>query len=356
MNRIIPLRARNTWFAPLLLSAVLAFGGPAAGSAHATNTHTNDIPPRFQWEANYGYCGEVAMISAGLYYGQYASQYDVRAIASRNIDQTREDSQLLLSANDLHAAARMRLKAVAWKEADEPDARDFLTWVKKNVLAGHPVIIGIYYNFKTFENNAGPLAGDEDYDHIVPVTGISSRHSLEQPVTYYGDDVLTLSDNGFWAPDGPPVYFMNYGFDAMQASREEANSDAHSDYSLAGAGRHFGVAITGIVDKDGQTLPVRLTTDVNHETPEMKQGQKDRPAASPVNLTVRVSGLKPGTKYRLYRYDSFEKVPESGFNAKAANAKRSWTIQVASGSTYSLQERIQSDEVAVYRAVPVTAP
>lgn len=356
MTWITPLHAPNTRLAPLLLSAVLAFGGPATGSAHATNTHSNDIPPRFQWEANYGYCGEVAMISAGLYYGQYASQYDVRALASRNIDQTREDSQLLLSANDLRAAARMRLKASAWKEADEPDARAFLTWVKKNVLAGHPVIIGIYYNFGTFENNPSALAGDEDYDHIVPVTGITSRHPLEGPVTYHGDDMLTLSDNGFWAPDGPPVYLMNYGFDAMQASREEANSEAHPDYSLAGAGRHFGVAITGIVDKDGQTLPVRLTTDVNHETPEMKQGQKDRPAASEVTLTVDISGLKPGTDYRLYRYDSFDNVPESGFNALAYKAAKSWRIRVESGSAYTIKEQIRSDQVAIYRAVPVTAP
>lgn len=356
MNRIIPLRARNIGFLPLLLSTVLAFGGPVAGTAHATTVHSNDIPPRFQWAANYGYCGEVAMISAGLYFGQYASQYDVRAIASRNIDQSREDSQLLLSVNDLHAAARMRLKAVAWKEADEPDAHAFLTWIKKYVLAGYPVIIGIYYNFKTFENDAGPLAGDEDYDHIVPVTGIKSRHALEGPVTYHGDDVLTLSDNGFWTPDGPPVYVLNYGFDAMQASREEANSAAHPDYSLAGAGRHFGVAVTGIVDKDGQTVPVRLTTDVNHETPEMKQGKKNRPAASPLTLTVTVLGLKPGLDYRLYRYDSFDKVPESGFNVHADKAAKSWTIKGTSGASYTLKEQIWSNQVAIYRALPVTAP
>ena len=32
-----------------------------------------DIPPRFQWNANNGYCGETAFISVGLYYGQYCS-------------------------------------------------------------------------------------------------------------------------------------------------------------------------------------------------------------------------------------------------------------------------------------------
>ncbi len=39
----------------------------------APQTWKLDIPPRFQWNANNGYCGEVSFISAGLYYGQYCS-------------------------------------------------------------------------------------------------------------------------------------------------------------------------------------------------------------------------------------------------------------------------------------------
>ncbi len=41
-----------------------------------------DIPPRYQWNANNGYCGETSFISAGLYYGQYCSQWKARDIAS----------------------------------------------------------------------------------------------------------------------------------------------------------------------------------------------------------------------------------------------------------------------------------
>src|ERR1700722_11587714 len=67
----------------------------------------NDIPPRLQWMANHGYCGEVALISAGLYYGQYASQYDARALASDGLPQNEGKSQLLLGGND-RRAARLR--------------------------------------------------------------------------------------------------------------------------------------------------------------------------------------------------------------------------------------------------------
>jgi len=34
----------------------------------------DDMPPRFQWTHNDGYCGEVSTIMAGLKYGQYYSQ------------------------------------------------------------------------------------------------------------------------------------------------------------------------------------------------------------------------------------------------------------------------------------------
>ncbi len=44
------------------------------------------------------------MISAGLYYGQYVSQYTARAVASDDTPQYRRRSQLLLGGNDRHAA------------------------------------------------------------------------------------------------------------------------------------------------------------------------------------------------------------------------------------------------------------
>jgi len=43
-----------------------------------------DLPTQVQWPANFGYCGEISFIVAGLYYGQYLSQYDARALVSRD--------------------------------------------------------------------------------------------------------------------------------------------------------------------------------------------------------------------------------------------------------------------------------
>ena len=164
-------------------------GAPVVASSGASlrdggELWRNDIPPRYQWNHNYGYCGEVSMISAGLYYGQYISQYDARAAAS-NAPQNEYRSQLLLGVNDLRAAERMRLAAVRWDVPSRKDSKQFLAWVKVHVLRGEPVAIGIYMNQFRFYGNRNPWAGSPQYDHIVPVVGM-------------GGDDITFSDNGEW--------------------------------------------------------------------------------------------------------------------------------------------------------------
>lgn len=354
---IHPPRSAHKRCSPVKMKLVALSAGLALGTlpVHAASTRELDIPQRQQWEANYGYCGEVSLISAGLYYGQYISQYDMRAVASPNIDQSREDSQLLLGVNAEQAAARLHLKATSWKRRGG-SVDGFLTWVKANVVNGYPVTIGVYYNYGIFDNDTARLAGNKEYDHIVPVTGIRSSKPLEGNALYHPDDVLIFSDNGLWAPNGRPKYTYRYSFKEIQASRVEANSGAHPDYSLARSGGNYGIAVTGIIDRDGETLPVRLQTSIASEAPAMKEGSSKRPASSPITITATVSRLKPGTSYKLYRYDTLQAVPEQSFNGNAAKAAKMWSIKIASGSTYSVKETIRSSAIAVYRAVPVTAP
>ncbi|MFS8049424.1 C39 family peptidase [Rhizobium sp. BR 314] len=331
-------------------------GDKAPKSTAGTFDKVNDIPPRLQWTANFGYCGEVSFISAGLYYGQYVSQYDARSIASKKSDQSKEGSQLLLGVNDAYAASQMHLNAVQWKSTSTVDPKNFLAWVKENVASGYPVIISVFENRHSFDGSNDENAGDAEYDHIVQVTGISSKHPLSKPSVYDADDVMTLSDNGLWSPTGQPAYVYHYTSGAFLANRKEANSETHLIYSLPREGRNYGVVITGIIDHDGKTLPVRLSTDRKFEKPAMREGSNTRPQAEDLTLAVTVSGLRPGLSYKLYRYNSFQAVPDSGFNANAAKADKIWAINIQAGSTYIVKEKIRSDEIAVYRAVPDTAP
>jgi len=316
------------------------------------------MPPRIQWNANSGYCGEVSIISAGLYFGQYVSQYDARAIASGDAPQSLSDSQLLLGVNDVAAAKAMHLAAIPFSAAENDDGEAFLTWVKGNVMAGHPVAIGVFANESLIEGSTDPDAGSPEYDHIVGVTGISSKHPFTDPAEYYDDDVITFNDNGLWAAasDGQPQNDFSYEFGTFRKTRRQANADTGAVYSLSNESDNYAIAITGVIDPTGETVPVRMTTSANAESPEIVDGSGARPAATPVTLTITVSSLQPGTNYNLYLYSSMAAVPDGNFNANSARAAQKWTIKIPSGSTYTITQNIMSNETAVYRAVPATAP
>lgn len=314
-----------------------------------------DIAPRNQWEANFGYCGEVSLISAGLYYGQYISQYDARAIASQNTPQNKAESQLLLGVNDQYAAKQMHLSSIEWDGSGGQPTTEFLAWVKQMIVSGYPVSIGILMNQYLFYGQKNAAAGDTDYDHIVPVYGVGSSQPLGDP-SYYADDVIYFSDNGLWTPKGNvPIYLFDYAFGIFQQDRNQANAASASVYSLSTQGSGFGIAITGVTDPNGETLPVSLKTSINYE-PAIQNGATSRPAPIPVTLTITLSNLEPGVSYKLYRYSQFGSVPDANFNASASQAQESWDVEISSGTTYEMTEQIQSDEMAIYRAVRASAP
>jgi hypothetical protein len=315
----------------------------------------NDIGPRYQWNHNYGYCGEVSEISAGLYYGQYLSQYDARAAAD-NAPQNRSRSQLLLGVNALRAAKTMHLRAIARTGRFNRSSDDFLEWVKENVLLGRPVAIGIYMNQFRFYGNRNPSAGSPQYDHIVPVIGIESDRPRDER-GYFPDDVIAFSDNGEWSSSRRDAqYYFSYAFGAFQKTRREANAHDGPVYSLTDDHRDFGIALLGVQDANKETLPVRVTTNINYEHPQIVAGSARRPPPEPLELTITVSGLTRGAKYDLYRYKTLESIPDGAFNKYASKAYEKWVVSARSDGKFVMTERIMSDDVAAYRAVPVAAP
>jgi hypothetical protein len=302
----------------------------------------NDMPPRYQWNHNYGYCGEVSLISAGLYYGQYLSQYDARAAAS-NAPQNEARSQLLLGVNALDAAARMHLAGIKWDNPSRSEADQFLVWVKEHVVLGQPVAIGIYMNQYRFYHKNDRWAGSPQYDHIVPVIGI-------------GNDEITFSDNGEWGSLRHARYYFTYRFDDFTKTRREANAPNGPIYSLASKARDFGIAVTGVIDRDDETVPVRVATNLNYELPQIAEGSNRRPGPEPLVLTIAVSGMKASAVYNLYRYNRLNSIPNGEFNAHAANARQRWIITAGPSGRFVMTEKIMSDEVAAYRAVPADAP
>jgi len=313
------------------------------------NMQRNDIPSRLQWMHNTGYCGEVSLISAGLYYGQYISQYDVRALVTKKGDQI--SGSLLIGENDTTAAQKLHLQYEEFNSNSEQNSDQFLIWLKQKVAAGNPVAIGVYANQTLFETGS---AGDPDYDHIVSVTTLSSTHPLNDP-TYYADDQVGFSDNGLWEAQNTPVYYFDYSFDPFQSNRTNANLPSAPVYSLANDGSNYGIAILGVADLNNDTLPVRVDAEYNYENPIQKHSNT-KPKALEIILTITVSGLEPYVPYVIYRYDNLASVPESEFNGHESQAAEKHLFEITSGSTYAVTQQILSSDVAVYRCVKSSAP
>jgi hypothetical protein len=303
----------------------------------------NDIPARVQWDANSGYCGEVSMISAGLYYGQYLSQYDVRGIASPGVPQNLSDSQLLVGVNDDVAAKGLRLK---YERKSSASSSSFYAWVKYHISLGHPVVTGVFLN-QNQDDESDLDQGSDEYDHIVPVIGFGSDRPFVN--SYYSGDVIIFSDNGL---DNP---YYSLEIQEFLANRQEANNPDGSAYYLPKDPIiKYGIAITGVMDNKNETLPVIVTTSKNTESPEMIYNDTKRPTASTFDLTVTVSKLVPNINYNLYLYSQETDVPVESFNV---NSKKigvlPWqVIKITSGSKWSKTiKNVKSNSKVIFRAV-----
>jgi hypothetical protein len=336
----------------------------------APKVYENPISPRFQWNHNGGYCGETSFIAAGLYYGQYLSQYDVRAIASPGMAQNAlkngtYSSQLLLGKNDASAANSLRLKHEIWP--GDKSTEDFMLWVKKHVLQGHPVIIGVFNNI-TLLNEENVLGnGDSEYDHIVPVLGFGTDNKKE----FSNKDVILLSDNGLYTPGNSIPFYHQFrmkpddkivGAYPFLGHRKAANNFNGNIYSvlklksgLQKNKQNYAIAITGVKDQSNETLPVRITTNLNYELPAIASDSNKRPKAMDLDLRITVSGLTPNTKYNLYEYNDENNVPIAKFNKHAGKASKKHKIKVTKGDTFTMTMPIKSKQKVFFRAVATDA-
>lgn len=352
-RRVVLLRCVFILTATMSLSATAAPGCPVTPSYPKTpqgmRSHHNDIPPLLQWNANYGYCGEVSFISAGLYYGQYLSQYDARSLATPNVPQYQEQSQLLLGLTDGVASRNMHLDTITLYESD-PEV--FLSQLKNHVVRGFPVALAVMENNSIFQQE-NP---DPQYDHVVPVVGIFSYHDLHD-AAYFNDDKLVFSDNGLYTPKYPNVhpFYMQASFRNIIKSRTDANLATSPPYTLAERAGDYAIVFTGVTDLKHETVPVRVAINTNCERPAIINGTSRRPASMPLTLTITVSGLNHNSSYVLYEYDNMNNVPDMDFNTHADLARYRCSIPVHSGTTtFVTHQSIHSSQMAIFRAVQVS--
>lgn len=408
------------------------------------------ITPFYQWESNDGYCGETSLLQAGLASGQWISEFNARIVCGAqgnghdapvgtSLSQTGPDgfckankqtpdynAQLALEnpsvANAAQCLANFALRYQTYDYTTDnvgmSGYQSFMSWVKARVIAGDAVTVGILDQDDT----------DAQYDHIVSVVKIGTNHSRTD-AAYYPDDVLYFDDHGGWTfEDGqstgnPPIppgagsdtrgctpYYFGYAFDALPATRAQANKDSANAYSIIipgvadsvsytggdgvdpgppVTGHNYGFAVSGPAVTGGDApLPVTLSVaststggkanprdpiaGYNYENPYIGTSDSgdsctnDPPSSwMSITLQVTVSGLSTGTSYRLYEYDfdtisgvgaqAALAVPTTAFNANGSQATHA-TSFVAEGATYTTTVTRTSNQTVVFRAVPADAP
>jgi len=313
-------------------------------------------PARLQWLSNEGYCGEVSQTMAGLLYGQYVSQYDARTFGAATKTQIQTNAKNWYLPGDTAPAhdKAAKLASTEYPMANKVvDANVYLAWAKGEMRKGKAVIVTVFMNYYLFYGEVRPSNGEADYDHIVSLTKVESDYDDDE---YHEDDLFTIEDHGLYSPrPRNPGYFFTYTGKGIQGSRSEANAKNGNVYTIPNDFTNYGTSISGVADTAGVTLPVTVFASANYEDPEIIDGTNTRPAPMDLSLTVTVSGLQNGIEYKLYKYDDETLVPIESFNARAADAVGTYDITGTAAATFTMIEKIKSNQKCFFRAVRADA-
>ena len=250
-----------------------------------------NIPPRYMWGWSetaelHGYCGETSFQSALLYYGNYVSAEHCR-YADGNVE-------LLIGENDVKAAKNLHLRYDAWNyNSKKPQGDSFVSWCKKSLNNGCPVITGFYQMYEEDE-------GDDDYDHIMIVVGYT--------VDKDGDDQLYFND--FYKNE---VSLTEYAHRKRNQWICDEEPTQPFEYTLP-TNVCYGISIKGIVDKNDECYRCRLEIPNFFKEPDW--GAEDKLNEKPIEIKgiLHIVNLTVGKGYRILRFDSFDSCPEKNFN------------------------------------------
>ena len=344
-----PGAAAARYFVPACIWVAATAAAAATAALVEANNRTLDIPGRLQWPDRDGYCGSATVQMNALNFGSWVSQGVVRAAVGAGECGGGGDGNEVLHTNAACVLEELRFNHTDWDYHNEPrpQAKGYLLWLKQNLARGHPVIMFIFCKGDSHRAH-GSEPGYGHYDHIEPVVGILSNHSLEEGSgdlnTYYDDDILVHHSD--WSqdfyyrtfasmPDGP--WMLGNCRDAP--SRGGGPNEA---YPCIPKDIDYGYAMTGRFDPQGIALPVHLAVDSWTE-PDIVEGQRPKQLTG----TVTVRGLEVGHSYEILRFDGYTTVPLDGdfaagnytekhaFKAKSPIYKWVDPLSIdSSGSTY----------------------
>ena len=340
--------------------AVTLFALIITNSGAIVHNATLNIPGRHQWPDRDGYCGANTIQMNALKFGAWISQGVVRASVGAGNCGGGGDGNEILHTNVPCVLQELHFNHTAWDyhHQPRPQYKNYLVWVKQQLAQGFPVVMFIFCKGDSHRSH-GSEKGYGNYDHIEPVVGILSNHSLEMQSkdieTWYPDDVLVHHSD--WTQE---YYYRS--FDSM-FDNKEMNGNCKNVIPRGGGPNEaypcipeeidYGYALAGRFDPLGITYPVHLAVN-SWKEPDVVEGAK------PIGLqgTVKASGLVVGKKYSILRFDGYASVPKDGRFGEgnytstnefvAEEMTHTWvdsTLIASDGSTYYYC--VNSDSVSI---------
>ena len=298
--------------------------------------------------------------------------------------------------------------------------KDYMSWVKKELIAGHQVTVGVlwkYGNDPQYDHEVTVIKIGTNHSPTDPTYYPDDVLYIDDH-GLYDLSGKKLSNYNTAIPYGAvntnqcTPYIFAYTFGSLAQSRNTASTGTAQAYSIiipgspantyAGSdgfkgtvpitGHNYAFSVAGAIDQS-MGGPYLLPVQVTIPAPTLTNGTPNPPDPTAgwqyensmigtsltgtsctntpplywmiISLKATVSGLTPGVMYNLYEYDfnsvlgtglaAALQVPTMNFNANNAMAT-SVTQFKATGTTYSQTVTRTSNQVVVFRAVPVTAP
>jgi len=298
------------------------------------------LQPGVQWNAHGGYCGAWSFQRTALSKGAYMSQQQVRDHAQPGGGHDEE----ILNTNIDGAFDKLHIKHdnFEFNVLPVPQADAYLKFMKKHIIAGNPLIWMVM-----FDGSSSPESGytmdnktNGIYGHVEPVVGISSDHPFTDEKVYDDDSFAYFNDadkNTYHAPPTKIPGECNFG-----RGQKQCRSSCPSRGQCVWNQRGYIYAILDLKDEH-DAVPVSLSISPFASEPYTRGG------ATPIDITgtLTATGLKTGSKYDIYRWDS----AEHAFVYNDTNKIKTFT---ATKDTYIFQDpkKFLSSSATYYRCVP----
>lgn len=276
---------------PLFNDTVLCAGGLCEKPAMKYE-RISESQPGFQWDDAGGYCGSWAIQRATLTKGAYISQQQVR---DHTVPGGGHDNEIL-STNIDEAYKNLKIDAEGFDYNNHPVPQQsaYFKWLKKQLVAGHPVTWMIMWNGQTYPiYGLQPPAGL--YGHVEPVIGIQSNHPLTDETVYDDDVAVHYNDAGTNTIHKPISTLPGDWAGPGQPANCSGSSYCIGPYS-------FGWAVKGFLDNTTNAMPASLHLKPWLSEPDLRSGKSPVPIAG----TLTVSELTVGSEYDIYRWDTSE--------------------------------------------------